>query len=424
MRALALDHFFGQDIAALRAALAPDEHLRTFHYSVLRGEALRVFPPSVAVGLEGMSTPAFAAGRERYATRLQRLMDDEFAAGPFDVVVLPSDLFFYVRDLPAACERLGVPVVVVQKETTLSPATVERLAGSIARHAPFQSTAMTVCSERQRSFWLRAGAPPGRLTVTGQPRFDVYGTPLPVRPAGRAPRVLFFSYLLHAYHPSGASGTRGAPAWERLHRQTEEGLRALAREGWDVVVKPHPQQDFIPADSGLHVAPAGADARELIRDADVVVGFQTTALIESLAAGRPVVYTGWDPEARRLASDLIPFHEWGDVLAVVGRADDLPDVVRRARAADAGRSERARAIVEEYLGPIDAGAARRALDVVRRYADAAAAHRSPAVESRREQLVGRGRSLRHARRGLRSARLLATAAFDHRVRGRDGQRVT
>jgi hypothetical protein len=424
MRALVLDHFFGQDIAALREALAPDEHLRTFGYGVLRAEALRVFPPTVGVGLEAMSMPAFAAGRERYAARLQRLMDDEFAAGPFDVVVLPSDLFFYVRDLPTACERLGVPVVVVQKETTLSPATIEQLAGSIARHAPFQSTAMTVCSERQRSFWLRAGAPPERLTVTGQPRFDAYGAPLPPRPAARAPRVLFFSYFLHAYHPTGASGTRGAPAWERLHRETEQGLLALAREGWDVVVKPHPQQDFIPSESGLHVAPADADARVLIRDADVVVGFQTTALIESLAAGRPVVYTGWDPEARRVASDLIPFHDWGDVLTVVDRAEHLPEAVRRARTDGATESGRARAIVEEYLGPVDGGAARRALDVVRRHADAAAAQRSPAAERRRAQLLGRGRRLRHARRGLRFARRLATGAIDHRVRRRDTQRVT
>src|SRR5690349_15439421 len=110
MRAFVLDHYFGQDIAALRAALRPDEALRTLHFKVLRGEALRVFAPEVAVGLEGMSTPAFAAGRERYAQRLQTLIDDEYAAWPFDVVVLPSDLFFYVRDLPAACERLGVPL--------------------------------------------------------------------------------------------------------------------------------------------------------------------------------------------------------------------------------------------------------------------------------------------------------------------------
>jgi hypothetical protein len=424
MRALVLDHFFGQDIAALRAVLAADEDLRVLGYSVLRAEARRVFPPIVAVGLEGMSTPAFAAGRERYAARLQRLMDDEFAAGPFDVVVLPSDLFFYVRDLPAACERLGVPVVVVQKETTLSPATIERFAGSIARHAPFQAAAMTVCSERQRSFWIRAGAPADRLSVTGQPRFDVYGSPPPERPGGRPPRVLFFSYLLRAYHPSSLSGTPHLAAWDRLHRETEQGLRVLAREGWEVVVKPHPQQDFTPSESGLDVAPAASDTRKLIRDADVVVGFQTTALIESLAAGRPVVYTGWDPEARRVESDLIPFHDWKDVLTVAERAEDLPDAVRRARRLGASRSERARLIVDEWLGPIDGGAARRALDIVRRHADAAAAHRGPTVERRREELVGRGRRLRHARRAMRSARMLATIAIDQRVRRSDAQRVT
>lgn len=412
----------------MRAALAPDEELRSLHYGVLRAEALRVFPPEVAVGLGGMSTPAFAAGRPRWAARLARLLDDEFAAWPFDAVVLPSDLFFYVRDLPAACERLGVPMLVIQKETTLSPATVERLSASIARHAPFQSGAMTVCSERQRAFWVRAGAPPERLTITGQPRFDVYGAEPPPRPAGRTPRALFFSYLVHAYHPSGAAGDRAAPAWAQLHRQTEDGLLELARDGWEVVVKPHPQQDFardaarIAAESAgrLRVAAAGEDARALIRDADVVVGFQTTALIESLAAGRPVVYTAWDPETQRVAGDLIPFHEWGDVLTVVERSDDLPGAVRAALGEPQRAPRRAAEIVEDYLGPVDGGAARRALDVVRRHVDAAAERRSPAVERRRAALRGRGRRLRVARRGLRTARRLTTGAIDHRLRRRGG----
>lgn len=422
MRALVLDHFFGQDIAALRAALGPGEAIRTVHYGVLRTEALRVFGREVAVGLDGMSLPAFAAGRERWAARLRRLVEDEFAAWPFDVVVLPSDLFFYVRDLPRACEPLGVPVLVVQKETTLSPATIERLSASIARHAPFSATAMTVCSERQRGFWLRAGVPSERLTVTGQPRFDVYAAPPSPRPPGTAPRVLFFSYLVQAYHPSGAAGGPAPPVWDRLHRETEEGLWELAREGWQVVVKPHPQQDFardaarIAAEAGgrVRVAAGDEDARDLIREADVVVGFQTTALIESLAAGRPVVYTGWDPESRRVAADLIPFHEWGDVLTVVERAEDLPRAVRDAQGA--AMTGRAVEIVEEYLGPVDGAAARRALDVVRRHADAAEGRRTAVAEERRAALRGRGRRLRGARRALRSARRLATGVIDHRFR--------
>ena len=65
------------------------------------------------------------------------------------------------------------------------------------------------------------------------------------------------------------------------------------------------------------VAPASADARRLILAADVVVGFQTTAMIEAAVAGKPVVYTGWDPEERRLADRLTPFDEIDPPITVV-----------------------------------------------------------------------------------------------------------
>ena len=40
-----------------------------------------------------------------------------------------------------------------------------------------------------------------------------------------------------------------------------------------------------------------ADVRPLIVAADVTVGFQSTALLEAMLAGRPVLYTGWDQAA-------------------------------------------------------------------------------------------------------------------------------
>ncbi len=48
---------------------------------------------------------------------------------------------------------------------------------SVRRYAPPLADRMTVCSERQREFWLRAGAEAATVTVTGQPRFDYYLRP-------------------------------------------------------------------------------------------------------------------------------------------------------------------------------------------------------------------------------------------------------
>jgi hypothetical protein len=415
VRFLVLDHFFGQDIEALRAALEPGDELRTISYDVLRAESLRIFPQRVASGLEPLSDPAFEQERQAWAAELRSILHAELSRFPFDVLISPSDLFFYARALPAVCHEVGVPFVVVQKETTVAPNTMREHAAAVALHAPPVADAMTSCSERQKEFWVRAGAAPDSIAVTGQPRFDVYGTSdHEPRPDGR--RLLFFSYHADAYHPSGAGGSEGEPAWSRLHHETEQGLWELAARGWDVTIKPHPQQDFradrqrlaaaMPAAAAGRVrfAENEADARELILAADVVVGFQTTALIESMAAGRPVVYTGWDAQARRLAGELIPFGDWRDVLSVVDAPEDLVEAVEgaRGRRLSGDAADRARAIWTEYLGPVDGRAAERALAVVRGCSEAYAAARTPEVAAFRERVVARRAPLELSRRGRRA----------------------
>ena len=36
-----------------------------------------------------------------------------------------------------------------------------------------------------------------------------------------------------------------------------------------------------------------------------------------MLAGRPAVDTGWDERAAAIGGDLVPFHEWDDVITVV-----------------------------------------------------------------------------------------------------------
>jgi hypothetical protein len=177
--------------------------------------------------------------------------------------------------------------------------------------------------------------------------------------------------------------------WRRLHGQTERQLWKLAEEGWHVAIKPHPQQpnwcaemrrmlaDVPPAArKRVSFVPKQADTRRLIADANVVVGFQTTAMLEAMLAGRPTVYTGWDDRAIELQAKLIPFHDWGELIDLVPSADDLADVVEHARAFPRGTPqwERRREIFEEQLGPVDGQCSARTLDVVaeqvRRFAQA------------------------------------------------------
>ncbi len=405
-RVLALDHFFGQDLAALAAH--PHLDVRWIPYRRLRLKALRMLGPEVGTGLEGFTRRSRVDARQRYARWLTDEVRRLYLERSFDVLVVPSDSFFYVRDLPAAAHAIGVPVIVVQKETTISPDTMVNHSQALGEFAPFVSDLMTVCSQRHKEFWLKAGADEGRVVVTGQPRFDVYAHP-GTRRNLKVRTVLFLSYFLDAYQP-GVGGGLGLRTWEPLRTATESVLVKAAASGqFRIVVKRHPQQ---PEDGeerllrdlagnlwGQRVALADpdADTRTLIREADVVVGFQTTALYEAVAARRRVIYAAWGSEYEQARSALIPFDQPPEgCVEHAGSADELQDLLAdtaaRVTAECAGW-------VEAALGPIDGkatertaaelqkmarlwppGAARAELDRTRQWFSVVALVRSAATE--------------------------------------------
>ncbi|MFZ2113844.1 MAG: hypothetical protein WAU77_08950, partial [Solirubrobacteraceae bacterium] len=408
MRFLVLDHHFAQDIDALRRAAGDRLELDLMPYDLLRSEALRVLPEEVGSGLEAFTRPEIEGARYRYAAILREILEDRFTRSPFDAIVVPSDTFFYVRSALAPAHALGVPLLVAQKETTISEHTMGEHAEQIRRFSPPLADRMTVCSERHKSFWVRAGCPEERIVVTGQPRFDFYNNPS-AWPAEGIPgesgySVLFLSYALDAYHP----GERGDPCgWDALHLQTEGGLYELARRGWRVIIKPHPQQ---PLDAQrqwrrnagelwgrrVFMVDPQADVRPLIVEADVTVGFQSTALLEAMLAGRPVLYTGWDQTAKALGGQLIPFDRWEPEITVIHKAEDLPAAVVAARGAvcSADVLHSRRKIAERYLGPLDGLAAERTVAVLREEAAAWAGRRRAPERELRERLARRRAPLR------------------------------
>jgi hypothetical protein len=197
VRFLVLEHHFAQDIAALCRAAGEEIEFDVMSYDLLRSEALRVLPQEVASGLEAFVKPEHEDARRRFAAILREILEDRFTVSPFDAIVMPSDTFFYVRATPSVAHALGVPLLVVQKETTISEYTMREHSQELRRYYPPLADRMTVCSERHKRFWVRAGGEPNRIVVTGQPRFDFYRRPsewpaeVPIGNGG--PSVLFLS---------------------------------------------------------------------------------------------------------------------------------------------------------------------------------------------------------------------------------------
>lgn len=401
MRILALDHFFDQDLAALRSALGPGEQLDVLPYQRLHRVARHHFPSAAFQGLEtAVELPD--ADWATYRAAARDLTDWWAGAYRPNVFVVPTDAIFYLRPVIERFAAVGVPTVVVQKETSISPMVMEEHSAAVGRTVPFLSAAMTVCSDRNRAFWLLAGTPDEAIIVTGQPRFDVYAQPDSGRaPAVGPPHLLYLSYDDLAYLPSDV-GVAYEGTWRDLRRETEQVIAEAAESGrWQVTVKRHPQQ--VPGQewlgSGVEVAPRDADTRQLILSADAVVGFQTTAIFEAVVAGRPVLYPAWGPVFERARPMLLSFHtQPGVATHVTGRAELVaalalsPDALARPTA-------EGRAAAEEQLGPVDGRAATRVLDVLRRHAGPGP--KDLAAPDRRR--LGRVAALAIAAPGLRAA---------------------
>ncbi len=409
MNVLILDHHFGQDIDALAQANQGKHTIRTIHPEYFAAAARKLFPASVfGSKLEVYHKPEYEQQRLAYREKAIRLLRDLYKIYQFDIFISPSDTFFYIRDVIDACKNIGVPFIVVQKELGVSAKSLEQHAAILRRWAPFCGDWMTTSSEKSRAFWQAAGANPECISVVGQPRFDVYRSPkrngslsdLGIKGETGVPVILFLSYDLDAYDEERALGHAHQP-WAEMHHETEIVLKNVASSGKALVlIKPHPQQDAdalnglanrMKSIPNLAILSGSLDTRVLIMAADVVVGFQSTAIAEAMAAGKRVVYTFWSEPVRRAARLLLPFHELGHCIDVVRSPQELRTaVLSESRITEDIMTQR-RIFVEDLLGPFDGMASQRVWRILETQIAARASVNRDVTEMRSNWLADAGR---------------------------------
>lgn len=390
MKVLIINHCFDQDIDALLSAPSKEDFefkiISPLYFSL---RAARYFPEAVFQGLLEFHNPVYKNTRRKWEKKCKEALYELYRLFSFDVIVSPSDTFFYIRDTVKAARDLGIPFIVAQKETTISPFSMNEHSLSIGKLYPFISDYMSVCSKRHKDFWIAAGTPENKIEVTGQPRFDFYLQPkkwksLDDLGASQEPnlkKLLFFSYELDAYLPlNGGTGV----SWLKLREETEEVLMKLVKAGeYSLMVKPHPQQKTddlknlekrlkrLSEDKWLKkvfLLERSFDTRQLIVNSDIIIGFQTTALFEAMITGKEVIYTHWTPEAEKFEKELIPFYKYIDIIKVVKSPAELEKYVLIYKKEDTtpeimkNRLE----LFNEYLGPLDGKGAERTLRIIKK----------------------------------------------------------
>lgn len=365
LRIVAFDHFYWQDLDALEKVLRPEESLIRIDYRRLHRTARRHFSDEAFVGLANAYRAKEDEAWATYVPFAERFAERILVAHRPNVFVVPSDSFFYLRPVIRRLQELGLPCVVVQKETTISPMVMQSHSEEVSEYVPFMSDWMTVCSERHKDFWIRSGSESDRIVVTGQPRFDPYGHPAQVG-AGRK-ILLYLSFDDVAYLP-GDRGWDSEDNWREFRREVEETLALATSLGYRVLAKRHPQQKDQGGWLGNEVTwlEPCADTREAISTSDVVVGFQTTGLFEAMAAGKSVVYPAWGSVFERNRDILIPFHDFDGALVYANSPSKLRESL--SFGALASDTQLRSKIIGEHLGPIDGHASERVLHLLRNWA--------------------------------------------------------
>jgi glycosyltransferase involved in cell wall biosynthesis len=239
----------------------------------------------------------------------------------FDVVLTANFAYFAERELAAALETRGIPFVVLQKENLKTPGFMDFFAHLYRiRRGPFLGRRIFVYNDIERRLEIDAGViTPNRVTITGMPRLDVIHrwreSQVVNDGEGDSPQVLFFSFWPKTGLPIMARKTRTGIvggyerldedlenlSWSELVKGCHQAMLRLAKESPEirVVIKAKGRTRESSAmyemlGEPAHIPPnveivEGGDPFHLIARSRVICGFNTTALFEALAAGKPVV---------------------------------------------------------------------------------------------------------------------------------------
>jgi glycosyltransferase involved in cell wall biosynthesis len=334
------------------------------------------------------TNPDAEQSKLRYRSFLKRLWKHHQAAYRIDAVIGANFGYRIQREFATALESAGTPFIVVQKENLNASGPARRAVWHRIykeKRGPFGGRKILVYNDIERDLEVSSGIIDAQnVVVTGMPRLDKLhqwrrDNAGPAKNIG-TPQVLFFAFSLQEKLPkaqpieSSVTGQSWGSFWEQTHR----AILALARENPDIRIvvktKGNARQDTatyqilqngeLPAN--LKIV-SGGDARDLITESHVVIGFNTTGLLEAIAIGKPVITPRFgeacDETMREFILDL------GDA---VDYADSLQQIVEKACTyarkppeTPLTLSRQVARTLKFWLGNDDGKAGQRVLDVVR-----------------------------------------------------------
>jgi hypothetical protein len=320
--------------------------------------------------------------------------EDEFRAA-----MAGNHAYWAEQELAGALTSLGVPYLVLHKESFKSRGFYEFCERVTEEgRAPFKGRRIMVYCEDEKQVQLRSRvAPPEAYDVTGMPRLDAVHAARRARAAAgedpaRRPAILFFSFTENAGLPCRLPITallheRFSPEdhellklrWKRLAPLLHRTMVEIARQNPDIDVIVKAKKADLPSVEGwlradgslpanLEICAHRAELSDLLSRCDVVCGLATAALVEAIAADRPIVVPMFEEVAEPAYTPFIP--DYGGLVervesveAMVERLSRIAREKRPPRLEPTAEQER---YLQECIGNPDGQAGRRVRETVMR----------------------------------------------------------
>jgi hypothetical protein len=326
---------FNEDV---EVALGGSEQIQLFGVgrAVIKAMALGILPRHVCADDTYIANDdAAQSAKETYRQFLSSVWRHLQRHTRFDAVLTGNWAYWAERELGTVLEECGTPFIVLHKEGIKPPARSELLRELFrVTRGQFMGRRILVYQEAERQHQIEGDiSSPEQIVVVGMARMDrlhewrrrAARGDVPGRAA--SPLVLFLSFLPNNFLPS-YSGLKSDLAWSELCRCSLNAMVEIAKTNPDIQILIRPRLQEIDetvalveryhgtiADlpSNLRISIEG-DATLLVQDAWVVVGHNTTVLLEGLAAGKPIVVPEFaeavDPRYQGYIVDVGPAAEY------------------------------------------------------------------------------------------------------------------
>jgi len=241
-------------------------------------------------------------------------------------IILPKFNDDYTFELLEAFHRTGWTTFVYDREGTVTRRRLNTVAPLVAKYAGFCNYLLTYNKEHtkffERVFVNHSNRMPEIIQMGNPATDDWFHSGKLVRKGqevnfNKDKKILFFAFGVLSYVFDTENIKKNAQPWQSLlrdiHNVLEEHLVTSPSD--ELLYKRGPKggRDYwdgsekLLSSQNAHLIPPDTNSNNLIIESDIVVAFQTTALIDAMHTGKVIIYCGWGDNYNLLKNDLIDF---------------------------------------------------------------------------------------------------------------------